>query len=452
MKQTSNKREQILYGNIFKVILILSIPVILNNVVLGLYQIIDSFFSEALGDGGLSAVSFTAPVIGVLNAIGAALAVATTALVARYIGKSEISNAKKIMGQVLLLTSIVSIIISLVGTLFSFQIIKMLNASDAYIELANLYLKYNLIALPIKFIGDIYFSYKGARGENVHSMLISLIATAIKIVISIILVHQLKMGVLGLGIATIASYVVIMFVGMIDIFIKKNEFKLSIHDFKYSKALIVPFLIMIVPLIIEKTSLSFSHVVVNFFITRFEPSVIAAYGLTNKINSLFFIIPTSIGTALITILAQNLTAGHHKRNNKAIKIGLVLGTSISAVALLFLYTFQTPIIKLFTKDPEIIQHTINAMNIYSHTVFAWAIMQIAIAVFYASGHSYIPIIISFSRLLIFRIPILYVLLEFTELAEYSIWYCMLIANLLAALLALFLMIRVRWQKTPKYLL
>ncbi|WP_025724506.1 MATE family efflux transporter [Acholeplasma granularum] len=452
MKPKSNKRELILYGNIYKVILILALPVILNNVILGLYQIIDSFFSESLGDGGLSAVSFTAPIIGILNAVGAALAVATTSLVARYIGKSEILNARKTMAQVLLITSTVSVVISFLGIIFSYQIVHTLNASDQYIDLANLYLKYNLIGLPLKFIGDIYFSYKSARGENVHTMLTSLTSMLIKIILSIILVHQMKLGVLGLGLATIMSYSIIVIVGIIDMFVVHTEFKIKISDFKVAKNLLIPFLIMIIPLLIEKTSLNFSHVVVNYFITQFEPSVIAAYGLTNKINSLFFIIPTSIGTALIAILAQNLTAGHHTRNNKAIKIGLLLGISFSAFAITFLYIFQIPIINLFTKDPETIRHTINAMNTYSHTVFAWAIMQIAIAVFYASGHGFVPIIISFSRLLIFRIPILYVLLEFTNLGEYSIWYCMLIANILAAILSIVLMLRIKWQKTPKYLL
>lgn len=451
-KIKESKREFILNGNLFKVLLLLSLPVVLNNVILSLYQIIDSFFSEAMGPNGLSAVSFTTPIIGMLNAVSSALSVATTALVARMIGKNLIANARKTVAQVAAIACALSFLISGLGYLFSYQIMQMLQASTDYIGLADLYFKYTLIALPFKFIGDIYFSYKGARGETFFTMIVSLSSMIVKIICSIIFVHILKWGVLGLGIATLVSYLIIFFVAVFDMFIRKGIFKINLTDFKFNKELLVPFFIMIIPLLIEKTSLNFSHVVVNVFITRFDSSVIAAYGLTNKINTLFFTIPTAIGTSLITIVGQNLTVGNHKRNVKAIKLSLMMAILFSVMLLVGLYSFQVPIIKLFTKDELIISHTIDAMNIYSHTVIAWAFMQIAIGVFYASGYASIPIIISFARLFIFRIPLLYVLLEFTSLGAHSIWYCMLIANVLAAMLAFGLMVKIKWYNTPKYLL
>src|SRR5690554_4932890 len=289
-----SKRELILNGNLLKVLLILSIPVVLNNVILSLYQIIDSFFSEAMGAGGLSAVSFTTPIIGMINAVSSALAIATTALVARLIGKNLISHARKTVAQVIFISCALSFLIGGLGYLFSYQIMKGLQAAPDYIDLANLYFKYTLIALPFKFFGDIYFSYKGARGETLFTMIVSLSTMVVKIICSIIFVHVLQLGVLGLGISTLISYLVIVVIGIIDMLIRKNIFKLQRSDFKFSKELLIPFAIMISPLLIEKTSLNFSHIVVNVFITRFEPAVIAAYGLTNKINTLFFAIPTAI--------------------------------------------------------------------------------------------------------------------------------------------------------------
>ena len=276
MNEKKSKQVFITKGNLLKVILVLALPVIFNNFVLELYQTIDSFFAKSLGDTGLAVISFTSPIIGLLLSVSSAISIATTSLTARYLGKNNYKNARRTVAQILGITMICSILLTLTGLLFSYQIIKGLKASPEYLDLAVLYFKYNIAIIPLKFIGDIFFSYKAARGETLHTMIISFLGMAVKLIISIILIEKLQLGVLGMGLATLGSYSVVLIAAVYDMFIKKSEFTLKIDEFKPLKTILLPFLIMIIPLVIEKTTFSFSHVLVNMLITPFDKSVIAA--------------------------------------------------------------------------------------------------------------------------------------------------------------------------------
>lgn len=444
------KRELIVNGNLFKVILVLSLPLVLKNVIQAFYQIIDTFFSDNIGENGLSAISFITPIMGFVLAIGAAISVAVTAMVARYLGKQSIKEARSTVINALLISGIVAITITALGFIFSYQIIRLLQAADSYARLASLYFRYSLLSLPLVFFGNIYFGYKSARGETLSLMIISVFGMTIKLTLSIIMIN-LNLGVLGLGLATLISHAVIMIIAAIDLFIVKSEYQINFNDLKLKKNILLPFTILMLPILVERTSLNFSHIIVNMFITPLDPAVLAAYGLTNKVNTLIFAVPTALGAALITIVGQNLTAGNLKKCSKAIYASIGLGIGISVVLLIILYSFQEPIIRMFTSDVQTISYTKDAMNVFSHTAIAWTFMQVAIGVFYAAGYSYYPIIISVSRLFLFRIPALWIMLTFTNLNEFSIWYGMLIANILAAILSIVLLLRIKWQQTPKYL-
>ena len=132
MNEKKSKQVFITKGNLLKVILVLALPVIFNNFVLELYQTIDSFFAKSLGDTGLAVISFTSPIIGLLLSVSSAISIATTSLTARYLGKNNYKNVRRTVAQILGITMICSILLTLTGLLFSYQIIKGLKASLEY--------------------------------------------------------------------------------------------------------------------------------------------------------------------------------------------------------------------------------------------------------------------------------------------------------------------------------
>jgi len=390
--------------------------------------------------------------MGFISALGLSVSVVVSSLVARNIGKKNFDDAKKTIGLALMISMSMAVVITVFGFMFSYQLVNLLGADSSYAQLAALYLRYSLLSVPALFFTNIFLAYKTARGETMAVMMIAVIGVIVKVVLTILLVNTFDLGVLGLGLATLISNLVKAFIGIFELFIRRSETKVTLFDFKISKIVYAPFVLMMLPIMFERTSLSFSHIIVNMFITPFEPSVIAAYGLTNKINTLIFMIGSAFGSALITIVAQNLAAGNLKKCKNAIWLSMGFGIVLSGLLLIIVYTLQTPIIRLFTTDADTIRFTIEALNVFAHTALAWVIIQVTVGVFIASGYTQYPIIISFLRLFIIRIPILWIFLRFTDLNEMSIWLGMMIANYAAAIISLVFLFTVKWENTPKYLM
>lgn len=64
------RSEMILHGNIYKIIAIISIPIILNNFIQQLYSLADAFWLGKLGTAEFASTSFTWPVIFYLILLG----------------------------------------------------------------------------------------------------------------------------------------------------------------------------------------------------------------------------------------------------------------------------------------------------------------------------------------------------------------------------------------------
>ena len=190
-----------------------------------------------------------------------------------------------------------------------------------------------------------------------------------------------------------------------------------------------------------------SHVVVQLFITQFDDAVLSGFTLTNKINNFLFAFGTGFGVALVTIVGQNLAVNNSLRAKNSVKISAIISTILIGILLVFFFIFQEQIIRIFTNDSDEIYHTKNAMYFITTTAIPWIFIQLPIGVFSAAKKPIYNVILSFARLFIIRVPLLFILINFTNLDEYAIWVSMSISNILTAVLAAILYYRVKWDKT-----
>ena len=83
------RSEMILHGDIYKIIAIISIPIILNNFIQQLYSLADAFWLGKLGTAEFASTSFTWPVIFLFNSIGIGLSIAAISLISQLLGRND---------------------------------------------------------------------------------------------------------------------------------------------------------------------------------------------------------------------------------------------------------------------------------------------------------------------------------------------------------------------------
>ncbi len=435
----NSKVERILNGNLFKVIIYLSLPIMLNTFVVAIYNLIDAIFVSNIGESEVSSIIFVGTLTNLIYAIPQGISVATTTLVARYIGTSDIETAKKYAGNSLSITLIISFIIAILGAIFSKEILIIASATETIINISNMYFKYTLLISPLLFFNLVYFAIKNAKGDTKISMQINIVLIVIKVIINYILIMQLNKGMLSLVFSTFIANFLVSLYAIYDLFYKEKMLKLDVSFLKTTKTVAKIILLVGIPVVLERMSVSFGFASINKQVLYFGEGVLTGYGVANRINSLIFGTVTSVGTALSIIISQNLSNNNIDRCKEAIKISFKINIIFSFLLFCLVYYFRFYLVDLFgfNSQSDAYLHTLSAMQIYTISVVPWAIFQIVMGIFKGTGYTKYTLYISLIRIYLLRLPLAWAFVTFLpNLNEYGIWYSVLASNTLTAVVAL----------------
>jgi Na+-driven multidrug efflux pump len=89
------KRSLILQGSMYKVIITLALPIMLNNFIQTVYNLIDAYFLGRLGYIEFAATAFVWPVNFLFVSIGIGVSIAGTSILSQYIGAAKYEEANK---------------------------------------------------------------------------------------------------------------------------------------------------------------------------------------------------------------------------------------------------------------------------------------------------------------------------------------------------------------------
>ncbi|MCG8571859.1 MAG: MATE family efflux transporter [Spirochaetes bacterium] len=427
----------ILSGNIVKAILVLGIPAALTQFISAAYNLIDAFFAANIGGLQLAVIAFVSPLYNFAAAIGMGLAIGGTSFISREIGRADYNEAKNISLQLVFLSMLCGIFLALLFSIFSNKILMFASATKTLIDDSGSYFVILSFSFPFLFFNHSYFAIKNAKGDTASVLKINLFSMIVKIVLNYLMIIKLHFGISSLAIATILGNAVVSIYAIYDLFCKRRVLQLSFQYFKLNLKQIKSLLLTAIPVIIERTSISFSFIVVNGFVLLFGEIVLAAYGITNRVNSLFFASIAGFGAGLAPMVSQNLAAKNVKRAKKAVNLALIISLTSSVLISALFLPFKETAAGFFVKDnPQLFMYTVQAMGTYSVSLIPWALFQITNGMFIGTGNTKYNMLISSARIYVFRLPLLILFIKYTNLMEYSIWYAMLISNILTGLFAL----------------
>jgi len=153
-----------------------------------------------------------------------------------------------------------------------------------------------------------------------------------------------------------------------------------------------------------------------------------------------------IGTALATIIGQNIGADNIDRAKQAVRTSALLSTVfLVAGGTIILFSADT-LIGVFTNNSEVLSQGTYFLKLITLGLPLMGFYQIFIGTFRGSGHTVISMILMASRLWIFRIPLVVILKNITDLGEKSIWFAMISSNILICLISFILYLSGRWQE------
>ena len=186
--------------------------------------------------------------------------------------------------------------------------------------------------------------------------------------------------------------------------------------------------------------MSFMTYGVNLIFGTVSQAAVTAYGIFYKIQQFIFFAGFGLRDAITPIVSFNYGMGDKKRVKQGIFYGILYVEVIMLVGLVGLEAFADPLIGLFAMSKETEALCVLASRIIA-VGFLFAGGNIAIqGVFQALGCGMDSLMVSLLRLCVIVLPLAWLFSRF-ENADFMIWWAFPIAELVALVAAILLMLR-----------
>ncbi|WP_315118642.1 MATE family efflux transporter [uncultured Clostridium sp.] len=447
--EVQEKKNLILKGDMYKLIITLSLPIMINNLIQTLYNLADGVWVSKLGSVQFGATSFVWPVNFLFISLGIGLSIAGTSLLSQLIGASKYKEANKYASQLIVMSLICSICFAIIGYIVSPFVIKLMGGTGELGEYSNIYLKITFLDMPFTFLFFNFNSIMNAQGNTVTPTILSAISAIVNVVLDPIFIFTFNMGIAGAAIATLLSKAILAIAGLYVLMNSSTMIKPNFKNFKFNKEIIKSIVDVALPSSIGQSGSALGFIVLNSFIVSYGNATIAAFGMVNRITSLVMQPAMGVGTALTSIVGQNLGCDQIDRAKEAFIKSLKLTVSFSIVGCVFLIWKDKEIINFFIQSrdsQEVISQGITYLQYISFSMPLMGIFSVLQGIFQGSGHTKYSMAMEIGRLWFVRLPMILMFKYFTTVGPSGIWFSMSFSNLIICLYGFAIYRKNSWQR------
>ena len=412
------KKENILgTEKVGKLIRKFSIPCIISMVVNALYNIVDQIFiGQGVGYLGNGATNIIFPLTVIAMSFALMVGDGTSAFLSLKLGEKKEKEAAKGVGNGILISSIIAILLSIISFIFLPNLIGLFACTDDIRPYALEYGYIITIGFPFLTIGMVLNGLIRADGNPRYAM-ISMIAGAIlNTILDPLFIFVLGWGVKGAAIATILSQFATAILNII--YIRKfKSIKLTREVFKLNIKIALKLCALGISSFINQISIVIVIAVENNMLkitgenSKFGPNIpLTVLGIVMKISQILTSIIIGIAVGAQPVIGYNYGARKFERVKLALKYVLGAGTVVSIIAFILFQTIPDKLISLFGEGDELYnEFACMAFRIYLMLALLYGIEFPAGIFFQAIGKSTKSAIISLSRQLLFLVPAMIVL-------------------------------------------
>ena len=200
-----SRKNFILKGNIYKVLITLAIPVMINNLIQTLYNLVDGIWVSKLGSVPFAATSFVWPVEFLFISIGSGISIASTSLLSQLIGAGKDEETGIYSSQIVVLSILSSIIFSIIGFFLTPLIVFLMGASGYLANYSNIYLRITFMSMPFTFFYFAFNSMLVAQGNTILPTILSGLSAVINAILDPLFIFIFDLGIAGAALATLTS-------------------------------------------------------------------------------------------------------------------------------------------------------------------------------------------------------------------------------------------------------
>lgn len=336
-------------GNIIRLLLAFSLPLLIGNVFQQLYNIVDTkVVGELLGEDALAAIGASSPVfnliVGALNGLGNGFGI----VVSKYYGAKDMKRMRQAVANSVCLCAGITVIVTIASNFLIVPLLHLLNTPEAIMDRCTGYIRVIILFMIFTAAYNLCAAVLRALGDTIRPLIFLAVATVINVGLDLLFVGGLKLDVKGAAYATVVAQAISFVCCLIYIIKKCPELHLKRSDFVADGGMIRDLLGQGMAMAFMLCLVSIGTLILQGAINKLGTGIIAAHTIARKLSEIFMLPFSTLGVAAATFTGQNYGAGRYDRIRTGIRDAILLSWIWSVIVIAAVYTLAPVMIQLIS--------------------------------------------------------------------------------------------------------
>ena len=389
----------------------LATPAFFGMFVQTLYNVINTIFiGQFVGTLAIAGLSIAFPLQMLVYGLSMMVGMGGASLVSRLLGKGEKDRAELALGNGISVGIILGVVAMVAIMPFIDFWLKLIGASAAVLPYAREYLFIIVAGSVFNILGMALLSLARSEGNARVGMIAMIMGALLSIILDAIFIIWMKMGVTGAALATVISQIA-AFGYLMSYYVSGSSYlKIRLKNLRLNFAILKDMFAIGVASFVQTIAGSLSAMLlINMVVTHGGDVALGAFGIIQRVMMFALMPGMVIGQGLQPILGFNYGAKRYNLAQKSITLAVTISTSLSILAFLILYFIPEPLIRIFSKDAELIAVGAHASKLVFLSMPVMGAVLVGQMIFQAIGKAVQSFITAIVRPVVFLVPMVLIL-------------------------------------------
>jgi putative MATE family efflux protein len=403
------ERANLTEGPVGRTLVALTMPMLLAILTMVVFNLVDTAFVGRLGTRELAAISFTFPVVLVVNSLAAGLGIGASAVISRAIGQGDRYRVQRLTTDSLALAVVVVAIFSLVGLATIDPLFRLLGATPGVLPLIKQYMTLWYIGVVFVVIPMVGNAAIRATGDTKTPAAIMMVAAGANVVLDPLLIFGVGafpgLGLTGAALATVIARAITLFASLWVLVRRERMVTGSRPAFK--DVLISWRQVLFVGLPAAATNLlvPVSTGIITGMVAAYGPEAVAALGVGTRVESLGLGVIMALSSVLTPFAGQNWGAGRLDRVKLAERYVQRFAMLWGALLFVLLAAFGRSMALIFNDDAMVVATLVDYLRIVPLSYGLLGVLMLANATLNALNRPLQSALLSLLRLFVLYVPL-----------------------------------------------
>ena len=357
-----NQYNKMVNTPVSKLITSLAIPTVISMLVTSIYNMADTFFVSQISTQASAAVGVVFPIMSIIQAFGFTLGMGSGSLISIRLGQKRNEEANVIVSTAFFTAIGIGFLITILGIIFSIQLLSLVGASNTILPYAQDYAKYIFFGAPIMTASFVLNNVLRSEGKAFFSMIGLTTGGILNIILDPIFIYALDLGISGAAIATLCSQT-ISFLILLTCFLKhKTVCHINIKLYSLKKEVLPKIVTTGFPSLSRQGLSSISSILLNTAAGAYGDAAIAGMTITTKIVMFIASIMIGVGQGFSPVSGYNFGAKRYDRVKQAYTFTLTAGFILMGSLATIIFIFANQIMNAFINDINVVKIGVAALR------------------------------------------------------------------------------------------